>query len=153
MLVLAFGITASNQLYKEKEKARPRHLCSGIVHEGRMCETLAPCKFCVHVCLRQTWTALSRRDDMHSGIVSLRELMERLTLNFALFSAILQVSGCTTKSKTMHWILFLSEPSFSFPSMSGTSHSSPGFMVPSRFFWRLLVATSTCTDRHLAGRS
>ena len=69
---------------------------------------------------------------------------EKPTLYLALFSAIRQVSGWITKSKTMHWILFLSEPSLRLPSMSGTSHISPGFVVPSGFFCRLLVATATC---------
>lgn len=73
------------------------------------------------------------------------------TLKRALLCAILQVSGCTTKSNTMHWILFLSEPSLHLLSIRGTSHCKPPFDDPPVGLTRLLVATATCTC-HLALR-
>ena len=67
------------------------------------------------------------------------------TLKRALFSAILHVSGCTTKSNTMHWIRFLSEPSLHLLSISGISQCKPALAEPSVFLMRLLVDTATCT--------
>lgn len=40
ILELAFGSTAPDQFYTEDKKKRPRHLCSSIVYEERVCETL-----------------------------------------------------------------------------------------------------------------